>query len=380
MIRLEKEKRQQAYNFLLQLAEQQGYITFDNIMDQADAFSLPIQDFDWLSNSLIGKGILVYNEAPENLVSDTNDDDDYYDYAQIDYAKIYRRIVQLNPALEQLVRTVEQILPPQNRETNKLKYQVVDGNAFARKRLIEMHLRMALRIALQRAEAYDLDIEEVISNAFVGLVIAVDKFNPDINGPFSQYASWWILQNISREQETKRPLVYYPVHRKEGYFTMYLSLKKHSCIECDNILKCKKVKSIIMKRLGCSESVAVDIINQMLPLEYIDGIVDSLDNEQDFEENLTKTFIDGVVSEEIEYEKIFNSMCAEEIKKVLETLKPREQETIKLRFGLSGGEPLTLEEIGNIFGVTRERIRQIEAKAIRKLKHPSRSKKLKEYY
>ena len=68
MIRLEKEKRQQAYNFLLQLAEQQGYITFDNIMDQADAFSLPIQDFDWLSNSLIGKGILVYNEAPENLI------------------------------------------------------------------------------------------------------------------------------------------------------------------------------------------------------------------------------------------------------------------------------------------------------------------------
>lgn len=370
------EKRQQAYNSLLQLAEQQGYITFDNIMDQADAFLLPIQDFDWLSNSLIGKGILVYDEAPEDLALDTNDDDDYYDYAQIDYAKVYQRIIQLNPALEHLVRTVEKILPPQNRETNKLKYQVVDGNTFARNRLIEMHLRMALRVALQRAEAYDLDIEEVISSAFIGLVIAVDKFNPDVNGPFSQYASWWILQNISREQETKRPLVYYPVHRKEGYFTMYPALKKHGCIDCDNILKCEKVRSIIMKRLDCSDEVAVDIINQMLPLEYIDDFA----NEQDFGENLTKIFIDGVVSEEIEYEKIFNNMCAEEIKKALETLKPREQETIKLRFGLGGDEPLTLEEVGNIFGVTRERVRQIEAKAIRKLRHPSRSKKLKEYY
>lgn len=377
---LEKEKRQQAYESLLHLAEQQGYITFDNIMDQADAFLLPIQDFDWLSNSLIGNGILVYNEAPEKLPLDTNDDDDYYDYAQIDYTKVYKRIVQLNPALEHLVNTIEKILPPQKQETKKLKYQVVEGNAFARNRLIEMHLRMALRIALLRAEAYDLDIEEVISNAFTGLVIAVDKFDPDTCGPFSQYASWWILQNISREQETKRPLVYYPVHRKEGYFTMYSALKKYGCIECDNILKCKKVKSIIMKRLDCSESVAIDIINQMLPLEYIGNIVDDFDNRQDFGEKQVEMFCNSVVSEETEYAEVFNNLCAEEIYKTLNTLKPREQETIKLRFGLNGGEPLTLEEVGNIFGVTRERVRQIEAKAIRKLRHPSRSNKLKAYY
>lgn len=377
---MEKEKRQQAYESLLQLAAQQGYITFDNIMNQADAFLLPIQDFDWLSNSLIGKGILVYNEAPEKLALDTNDDDDYYDYAQINYAKVYRRIVQLNPALEHLVNSIENILPPQKHETKKLKYQVVEGNAFARNRLIEMHLRMALRIALQRAETYDLDIEEVISNAFTGLIIAVDKFNPDTCGPFSQYASWWILQNISREQETKRPSVYYPVHVKEKYFTMYPALKKYGCIECDNILKCKKVKSIIMKRLDCSESVAIDIINQMLPLEYIDNIVDDFDNRQDFGEKQVEMFCNSVVSEETMYSAVFNNLCAEEIYKAFSTLKPREQETIKLRFGLNGGEPLTLEEVGNIFGVTRERVRQIEAKAIRKLRHPSRSNKLKAYY
>ena len=76
---MEKEKRKQAYEFLLQLAEQQGYITFDNIMEQADAFLLPIQDFDWLSNSLLSRGILIYDETPENLTADVADDDDYYD-------------------------------------------------------------------------------------------------------------------------------------------------------------------------------------------------------------------------------------------------------------------------------------------------------------
>ena len=89
---------------------------------------------------------------------------------------------------------------------------------------------------------------------------------------------------------------------------------------------------------------------------------------------------ESIVDEEVAYREVFNNMCAEEIHKALETLKPREQETIELRFGLNGGEPHTLEEVGNIFGVTRERIRQIEAKAIRKLRHPSRGNKFKVYY
>ena len=135
-----------------------------------------------------------------------------------------------------------------------------------------------------------------------------------------------------------------------------------------------------MKRLDCSESVAIDIINQMLPLEYIDNIVNDFDNRQDFGEKQVEMFCNSVVSEETMYSAVFNNLCAEEIYKAFSTLKPREQETIKLRFGLNGGEPLTLEEVGNIFGVTRERVRQIEAKAIRKLRHPSRSNKLKAYY
>ena len=384
---MEKEKRKQAYEFLLQLAEQQGYITFDNIMEQADAFLLPIQDFDWLSNSLLSRGILIYDETPENLPADVADDDDYYEYAQVDYTKVYRRVVQLDPALESLVNTIENILPPQKRETKKLKYQAAEGNTFARNRLIEMHLRMALRIALQRAETYDLNIDETISSAFVGLVISVDKFDPDTCGPFATYASWWILQNISREQETKRPSVHYPAHRKEGYFSMYPLLKKYGCIKCDNILKCHKIRTIIMQKMDCSEDAVIDIINQMLPLEYMEDIVkNSLDTDLNNEDNLDVGLIlanicrESIVDEEVAYREVFNNMCAEEIHKALETLKPREQETIELRFGLNGGEPHTLEEVGNIFGVTRERIRQIEAKAIRKLRHPSRGNKFKVYY
>ena len=139
--------------------------------------------------------------------------------------------------------------------------------------------------------------------------------------------------------------------------------------------------------MDCSEDAVIDIINQMLPLEYMEDIVkNSLDTDLNNEDNLDVGLIlanicrESIVDEEVAYREVFNNMCAEEIHKALETLKPREQETIELRFGLNGGEPHTLEEVGNIFGVTRERIRQIEAKAIRKLRHPSRGNKFKVYY
>lgn len=80
--------------------------------------------------------------------------------------------------------------------------------------MIEMHLRIALRIALQRSETYDMDLEDAIGYACIGLIIAVDKYDPDTSGPFSSYATLWILQNISREQSTQRKLVYYPVHKR----------------------------------------------------------------------------------------------------------------------------------------------------------------------
>lgn len=234
------DNRQEAYEYLIGLANKQEYVTFDEIMDCADDHDLPIQDFDWLSNSITLKGILVYSEAPSS--ASATDEDEYDDFAQSDYEAVYNRIIELSPSLEPFVNGVRDIIPPQRHEIKQLKYQIVDGNEYARSRMIEMHLRIALRVALQRSEVFDMDIEDAIGYACIGLIIAVDKYDPDTFGAFASYATLWILQNISREQSTRRPLVYYPVHQKENYFSMYPILKSHGCIECDDLWQCKKAR------------------------------------------------------------------------------------------------------------------------------------------
>ena len=186
-----RDNRQEALTYLLDQAEKQGYVTFDDIMDCADANSLPIKDFDWLTSVITTRGILVYDEAPASRTVSDQNDDDFDDYAQSDYEAVYDRIIELEPSLEDFVTAVRNIVPPQWREFSTLKYQVLEGNQHARDRMIEMHLRIALRIALQRTETYDMDIVDAVGEACVGLITAVYKYDPDTNGPFGSYAAMW---------------------------------------------------------------------------------------------------------------------------------------------------------------------------------------------
>ena len=353
-------------------------------MDCADEHSLPIQDFDWLTNSITTRGVLIYSEAPGNVSSSA--DDEYDDFAQSDYDGVYDRIVKLSPSLEPFVAFVKNVMPPQRGEIKQLKYQIVDGNTYARDRMIEMHLRLALRVALQRAEAYDMDIEDAVGYACTGLVTAVDRYDPDTSGAFASYAALWILQNISREQSTQRPLVYYPFHKKEDYFTMYPLLKAHGCIGCDELRSCGDALHMVCDKIGCAEDDAQKILLQMIPDERIEDLLElySDENQEYYPKDITAGTIlsnlstETVVSDEDVYLSVQYKMLQEEIRDVLSTLTPREEKVLLLRYGFDGRER-TLEEVGAEFNITRERIRQIEAKALRKLRHPSRSKRLKAY-
>lgn len=377
-----KGNRQEAYNYLVNLANKQGYVTFDEIMDCADDHDLPIQDFDWLSNSITSRGILVYSEAPSS--ASATDEDEYDDFAQSDYEAVYNRIIELSPSLEPFVTGVRDIIPPQRHEIKQLKYQIVDGNEYARSRMLEMHLRIVLRVALQRAEAFDIDIEDAIGYACIGLTIAVDKYNPDTSGAFASYATLWILQNISREQSTRRPLVYYPVHQKENYFSMYPLLKSYGCIECSDLWKCEKARQMVKDKLECSDKDAERTIAQMIPDSRIEDLIDLYSDEYSETENrdvIIGTILggispDAIVSDENALQTVHDKMLSEVVADTLKTLTPREEAILKLRYGFDGPEQ-TLEQIGSRYNITRERIRQIEAKALRKLCHPTRSKKLK---
>lgn len=382
---IERDNRQKALSYLLEQAEKQGFVTFDDIMDCADTYSLPIQDFDWLSSAITMRGVIVYDEAPTNQIESNREDDDYDDYAQSDYETVYSRIIELDDRLKPFVTEIRNIKPPQRREFSQLKYQVLEGNQHARNRVIEMHLRIALRIALQRAEAYDMDIQDAVSEACVGLVTAVDKYNPDTNGAFASYASMWVLQNISRMQPTQRPLMYYPVHKKNLYFLAYPFLKTNDYIGNYDILGAEGVKELLQCKFSFTNEQIEDVLLATIPFEsYEEYYSIFLENRDSFEKYINEQGDKVLIPEELIVEDEIDNQIAvimmkEQLAEVLEILTEREQNVLKMRYGLIDGEEKTLEDVGREFGITRERVRQIETKALNKLRHPSIVRKLKDY-
>ena len=374
---MERDPRQEALQKMLSLAASQGYITFDEIMQCSDEYELSLQDFDWITNTITTRGILVYDTPPTQR-QEVDEDEDFGDYAQIDYDAIYNEIIQIDPGQEELVNEVRSIIPPQYREVSQLKYLVKEGNEHARQRMIEMHLRHALRLALQRAKQYDMEFADAIDTAVMGLIIAVDRYDPDTSGPFASYASLWILQTMGREQATQNPLMYFPVHRKELYFNVYPTLKRYGCIECPDLSVCPKAAQMIVDRTGCTAEQVPDVLRMIVPFESLDMYFKNI--EMCFEDNPCFYKTNRILSydgEEQLNEEISGILMKEQIMDVLDTLTPREEKVLRLRHGFDDEGEKTLEEIGQMFSLTRERIRQIEQKAIRKLRHPSRSKKMR---
>lgn len=377
------DKRQDAYAHLLNLASRQGYIIIDDIIDAADRWQLPIDEVDWLSNSITTRGVLVYEEAPEKT-NKVQEDDVYSDYAQSDYDTVFDRVVELEPSLKPFIEDVKQIRPPQFRELSGIIFQAKEGNEYARNRIIEMHLRMAVRIGLHRAEQYDVNVVDCIGDACVGLIIAVDRYDPDASGPFGSYASLWMLQNVSREQKTQRPDVYYPVHKKEQYYTMYPMLRDRGCVSCDKVWSCTEVRKMVQDRLGCSNEQTEVVILQALPFDSLDGLFESVfsENENVFEKHEDR--FQKLVHDRLTYRDEFVEAFEKEdfcknIDDMLKTLTKKEAKVIRERFGFDNGTEKTLEEIGQDMNVTRERVRQIEKKALNKLSSPSKKKQMKNF-
>lgn len=359
---------------LIAKSEEKGFLTFDDIMDLSDTFSLSVSEVDQLSEALEIRGIIIYETAPSG-----KDTDCFEDYSRIDYDAIFNEIISLSPELEYIVDIIRKLPPPQYGEISTLTAQVAAGNTFARERLILIHLRIALKIALSMVKSHQYDIADAVSAGFVGLVIAVDRFDPDGFSAFQSYASLWIQQNINRECNPIWMEYYFPAHYKEKMLPAYERYLNHWCGDCVPGSICETLVSEIADNLNISFGEASEYLtaaikqaeNHLYLSDYFEG--------SDCEEPLPWPQ-ELIQTDDLLFEKVATSMARNALLNALSSLTPREADVIRLRTGFDDDRPLTLEDVGAIYGVTRERIRQIEAKALRRLGHPSKSKKLKDFW
>ena len=276
------------------------------------------------------------------------------------------KTVSINDPVRMYLKEIGKISLLSLDEELKLSERVANGDEEAKNILAESNLRLVVSIA-KRYVGRNLSFLDLIQEGNMGLMKAVDKFDATKGYKFSTYATWWIRQAITRAIADQAKTIRVPVHMVE------------------TINKLKRTQRQLTLELN-REPTEEELADKMgIPVEKIREII-KIDVDPISLEKPTREDEDSCVADFIKDESnmspeeyAINELLKDEISEVLLTLTEREEQVLRLRFGLEDGTCRTLEEVGNLFGVTRERIRQIEAKALRKLRHPSRSRKLKDY-
>ncbi|MGT2866189.1 RNA polymerase sigma factor RpoD [Streptococcus fryi] len=253
-----------------------------------------------------------------------------------------------------------------NEEEKELAVLVAEGNTEAKQRLAEANLRLVVSIA-KRYVGRGMQFLDLIQEGNMGLMKAVDKFDYSKGFKFSTYATWWIRQAITRAIADQARTIRIPVHMVE------------------TINKLVREQRNLLQELGqdpTPEQIAErmdmtpDKVREILKIAQEPVSLETPIGEED-DSHLGDFIEDEVIENPVDYTT--RVVLREQLDEVLDTLTDREENVLRLRFGLDDGKMRTLEDVGKVFNVTRERIRQIEAKALRKLRHPSRSKQLKDF-
>lgn len=355
-----------------------GFISEDKVFDTLQKKGVPLFDVEYICDQLLARGVIILEENDEE---NDEHDDEQDDLSQTDYKAVYSEIVELDEGLCDIVEYMKNVQPPQRREWQNLLPQAQNGNLYARNRVFDMYMRVAAKIALQYARRYDLPIADTMQDGFCGLSIAIDKFEYGRQNHFTTYFPFWVRQNIMREAQLASMPFYVPVHVKDRLFVIFDLEKAHNCVKCYRDTVCQNLVSETAVAIGCDEKEAERLYYLMQPFQSTEDWSDMFDDDTGISiEQRNEDCISLSYNEEDDIvEKIDAEKLHQVLNECLNTLTSKEQRVLRLRYGLDDGKEKTLEEVGKQLTVTRERIRQIEEKAFRKLRHPTRAKRLKGY-
>ena len=345
---------------LVKQGKEKGYITYEELATALKGLDLDSDALDDLYNVFNENNIAVVSEEEANGGTDGGIDKILLDDNDL------TKDLTINDPVRMYLKEIGQIKLLTMDEELELADRILQDDEDAKRILAEANLRLVVSIA-KRYVGRGMLFLDLIQEGNIGLMKAVDKFDVTKGYKFSTYATWWIRQAITRAIADQARTIRVPVHMVE-------TINKLARVQRQLTLELNREPS--EEELAKKMNVSVDKIREIYKISQEPVSLETPIGEED-DSHLGDFIKDERNMSPEEYAT--NELLKDEISEVLLTLTEREEKVIRLRFGLEDGKSRTLEEVGQMFGVTRERIRQIEAKALRKLRHPSRSRKLKDY-